>query len=108
MNRGYLMKSNNIYNKFALLVCSLVLTGALNGCATTATNPDDPWEGWNRGTMEFNDTIDEYAMKPIAEGYRWINHENLAELLMALGADTVGPIGLVGSRTASHAATPTT
>lgn len=69
------MKSNKIYNKLALLVCSLVLTGALNGCATTATNPDDPWEGWNRGTMEFNDTIDEYAMKPIAEGYRWITPE---------------------------------
>ena len=29
-----------------------------------------------------------------AEGYRWINHENLAELLLALGADTIGIVGL--------------
>jgi hypothetical protein len=26
-----------------------------------------------------------------AEGYRWINHENLAELVLAIGADTIGP-----------------
>ena len=30
-----------------------------------------------------------------AEGYRWINHENLAELLLAAGIDTVGPIGML-------------
>jgi len=29
-----------------------------------------------------------------AEGYRWINHENLAEVIFAIGADTIGPIGL--------------
>lgn len=29
-----------------------------------------------------------------AAGYRWINHENLSELLLAIGADTIGPIGL--------------
>ena len=30
-----------------------------------------------------------------AAGYRWINHENLAELLLAIGANTIGPIGLL-------------
>ncbi len=30
-----------------------------------------------------------------AAGYRWVNHENFAELLMAIGADTIGPVGLV-------------
>lgn len=30
-----------------------------------------------------------------ANGYRWINHENLAELLLAVGADTIGPTGLL-------------
>ena len=30
-----------------------------------------------------------------AEGYRWINHENLSEILLAVGADSVGPIGLL-------------
>lgn len=30
-----------------------------------------------------------------AEGYRWINHENLAELVMAVGFDTVGVRGML-------------
>ncbi len=30
-----------------------------------------------------------------AEGYRWINHENLAELILAVGMDTFGPIGML-------------
>lgn len=29
-----------------------------------------------------------------AEGYRWINHENIPELLLAIGADTIGITGL--------------
>ena len=30
-----------------------------------------------------------------ANGYRWINHENLAEILLAVGADNLGHIGLL-------------
>jgi hypothetical protein len=30
-----------------------------------------------------------------APGYRWINHENLAELALAISADTVGPRGML-------------
>lgn len=30
-----------------------------------------------------------------AEGYRWINHENLAELFLAVVIDTIGPVGLL-------------
>ena len=30
-----------------------------------------------------------------ADGYRWINHENLAELFLAVGIDLVGPIGML-------------
>ena len=30
-----------------------------------------------------------------AEGYRWINHENLSEILLALAADSIGPIGIL-------------
>jgi hypothetical protein len=33
-----------------------------------------------------------------AEGYRWINHENLAEILLALGADTIGIVGLQAAK----------
>ncbi|HEY9036201.1 MAG TPA: VacJ family lipoprotein [Pseudomonadales bacterium] len=32
----------------------------------------DPWEPMNRGIFRFNDTLDRYTLKPLAEGYRWI------------------------------------
>jgi phospholipid-binding lipoprotein MlaA len=57
------------------LLTSLVfiaLTGTLNGCATTAKDPRDPLENWNRGMQSFNDHLDDYAMKPLAKGYQWI------------------------------------
>ena len=33
-----------------------------------------------------------------AENFRWVNHENLSEILMALVADAWGPLGLVGGK----------
>lgn len=47
----------------------------LSGCATTAVPvPDerDPWESWNRNVQDFNDRLDDYVMKPVAKGYRWV------------------------------------
>lgn len=50
----------------------LVLLTTLGGCATVANDPKDPYEEWNRGVQSFNDNLDDYAMKPVAKGYRWI------------------------------------
>ncbi len=50
----------------------IVLLGALGGCATVAKDPQDPFEEWNRGVQSFNDHLDNYLMKPIANGYQWI------------------------------------
>lgn len=45
----------------------------LSACATTADHdPRDPWEGWNRGVQKFNDTLDDYVMKPVAQGYQFV------------------------------------
>lgn len=41
---------------------------ALSGCATTS-NPDDPFEGFNRAMFTFNDKLDQAAIKPAAEVY---------------------------------------
>lgn len=30
----------------------------------------DPWEGFNRAIYRFNDTLDRYALRPVAKGYR--------------------------------------
>jgi phospholipid-binding lipoprotein MlaA len=45
---------------------------ALTGCTTVATpTQGDPWEGLNRTVFKFNDTVDTYALKPVAKGYQW-------------------------------------
>ncbi|MGZ8216799.1 MlaA family lipoprotein [Methylomagnum sp.] len=51
----------------------LALLLSLAGCAT-APNHDsrDPWEGWNRGVQKFNDSLDDYVMKPVARGYQYV------------------------------------
>lgn len=48
-------------------------------CAGVALAPmaaqaaeEDPWESVNRVTFRFNDIIDTYALKPIAQGYQFI------------------------------------
>lgn len=44
----------------------------LGGCASIPPekrSPDDPWESFNRGVFEFNQTADEWVLKPAATGY---------------------------------------
>lgn len=48
---------------FAILVAVL-----MTGCATT--NPQDPFEGFNRTMFEFNDKVDKAALKPTAKAYQ--------------------------------------
>jgi phospholipid-binding lipoprotein MlaA len=57
-----------------LLMSSLVISTLLGGCASSSApvNELDPWEGWNRGTQEFNDGLDRNIIKPVAKGYQWI------------------------------------
>jgi phospholipid-binding lipoprotein MlaA len=43
---------------------------ALAACSTVQTpSKDDPWEGFNRTVYTFNDKVDQYALKPVAQGY---------------------------------------
>ena len=45
---------------------------AMGGCASTSelADPRDPLEPVNRSIHNFNEGVDKYAMKPLAEGYR--------------------------------------
>jgi phospholipid-binding lipoprotein MlaA len=43
---------------------------ALTGCASTATNPQDPLEGYNRAVFRFNDAVDRTVLKPTATAYK--------------------------------------
>ena len=58
-------------------VAALILA-AVAGCATTGgvdrqdrhtAGPKDPYETVNRKVFSFNDTLDEYALKPVAKAY---------------------------------------
>ena len=37
-----------------------------------AESEDDPWESINRPIFTFNDTLDTYALKPLAQGYQYV------------------------------------
>lgn len=53
------------------VILGLALSLAPLGLAQAADQPNpDPWEGFNRAMYRFNDTLDRYALKPIAKGYR--------------------------------------
>ena len=40
------------------------------GCTTVQTpTKGDPFESFNRTVFKFNDTVDQYALKPVAQGY---------------------------------------
>jgi phospholipid-binding lipoprotein MlaA len=42
---------------------------SLGGCATTGSDSNDIWQGWNRGAQSFNDGVDKEILKPLAKGY---------------------------------------
>lgn len=50
------------------LVFAAAVTCGLTGCATTANNPKDPYEGFNRAMFTVNEGID-VVIKPVAQGY---------------------------------------
>jgi len=59
--------------KVKVMLNAVLVMHLLTGCATTpAADPQDPWENWNRGVQSFNDGVDDYVMKPVAKGYRWL------------------------------------
>ena len=54
---------------------NIIITGLLTfSCSAIADDhvEVDPWEGFNRTVFEFNEVLDEYALKPAAQGYQAI------------------------------------
>ena len=46
------------------------------GCASvppgSEPSPHDPWESFNRSIFAFNEGLDEYLLKPVTKGYRFV------------------------------------
>lgn len=60
---------NNASCRLKTLATALFFSGALSACATTANNPKDPYEGFNRAMFAVNEGIDTVAAKPLAQAY---------------------------------------
>lgn len=60
----------NTFTRLSLLSV-LLFSLVLQGCATVdgATDPEDPFESFNRAMYSFNDTLDKAVLKPVAQGY---------------------------------------
>jgi len=50
---------------------------AAAGCSTVATDPRDPFEGFNRAMYAFNDGLDQVAVKPVSRAYKAVAPEPL-------------------------------
>ena len=71
----------------------MALVGALLPAMSLAASEEDPWEGFNRAMFRFNDTLDIYALKPLAQGYQKVTPQFLED-----GVHNVfGNIGDVGN-----------
>jgi phospholipid-binding lipoprotein MlaA len=44
-----------------------------------AASEDDPWESINRPIYTFNDMVDTYALKPLAQGYQFVTPQFLED-----------------------------
>jgi len=47
--------------------------------AAPAATEEDPWESINRPIFTFNDTLDTYALKPLAQGYQYVTPQFLED-----------------------------
>lgn len=52
------------------LALAAVALLALAGCATGPVNPRDPFEAFNRKSLQFNEGVDAMVLKPVATVYR--------------------------------------
>ena len=63
----------SLLKRFAQASVAIMALTFVAGCAhSPPSNPQDPFESVNRGVYKFNDTLDRYALRPVAKGYRAI------------------------------------
>lgn len=57
----------------------ITLLALLSICSLVSASDDDvdPWQGFNRSVFEFNEILDAYVAKPVAQGYQAITPQFL-------------------------------
>lgn len=63
----------------SLLAATVLTLLSMPGRAENGNNSadQDPWEGFNRSVFTFNDTLDQYFLRPVAKGYQFITPESV-------------------------------
>lgn len=49
-----------------------IVMAAMPAVPVHAETQADPWEGFNRAMFGFNEQVDRFALKPLAQGYRFV------------------------------------
>lgn len=61
------------------LSCAVLLLLGTPLMAAPQGHQDDPWEAFNRPVFAFNETLDTYALKPLAQGYQKVTPQPLED-----------------------------
>lgn len=62
--------SISVIQRLASWLVAAAVLAVLTGCAAGPTNPRDPFERFNRKSLEFNEGVDSVVLKPVATVYR--------------------------------------
>ena len=64
---------------FGCFKVALVALATACGASSLQAAEEDPWEGVNRVIFRFNDTVDTYTLKPLAQGYQKVTPNFIEE-----------------------------
>lgn len=80
--------------KHTILAAMLLLT--VTACGTPAEDAD-PLEGYNRAMHSFNEAVDQYAIRPVAKGYRYITPDGIRERVGNFSDNLREPINMLNA-----------
>lgn len=75
-------------------VLSVALGAVVASLPAVAEPERDPWEGFNRSVFAFNETLDRYAIRPVANGYQYVTPD-IVEQGVSNVFDNVAELGNV-------------
>ena len=88
----------NVYGRIAVFSAVMFTTAcAFNGKIHRPESDADPFETINRPIFEFNQQVDKYVLKPVAEGYRAVTTPFIRERVNNTLANITEPVSAVNN-----------
>ncbi len=89
-------RSAKVFSRSGVTVLAGMIS-LLAGCATTSgeRDPSDPWEGFNRGSFEFNRGLDKAIVRPIAKAYHYVTPDLLEQGIENIVTNLSYPVTIV-------------